>query len=133
MMLWRLSSRAQRMLHVALDAVGGSKYQYTMMVAIEGSQPVSQAELARITGIDRSDVVAILNDLSAKHAIERSVNPEDRRQNVVTLTPEGKALLDRLQVTVDEVQEAFLAPLSDEQRQRFVDLCEILLLNDASA
>ena len=41
---------------------------------------------------------------------------------MVTITTEGRAILDRLELVVDAVQEAFLDPLTARERTLFVRL-----------
>jgi hypothetical protein len=44
--------------------------------------------------------------------IERTVNPNNRRRNIVSITPAGSAQLRSLDRVIDEIQERVLAPLS---------------------
>lgn len=72
--------------------------------------PSSQATLGRSTGIDRSDVVAVINELAAAGHVERSPDPADRRRNLITLTATGKRRLQHLENLVSDTQATFLAP-----------------------
>jgi DNA-binding MarR family transcriptional regulator len=82
----------------------------------------SQAELSRRTGIDPSDVVATLNDLSARGYVARTRDAADRRRNVVSLTRAGRAELRRVDSVVAEIQERFLAPLTATERRQLVQM-----------
>jgi DNA-binding MarR family transcriptional regulator len=85
-------------------------------LADEGA--ASQAELSRRTGIDPSDVVAVVNDLVSRRLVTRERDPRDARRNVVTLTRAGRAELARLGAVIAEIQERFLAPLNDSERRQ---------------
>ena len=97
-------------------------YHYRLLAALEEFGPASQAALGRGTGIDRSDVTAALVELEERGLVQRSVNPADRRRNVVSITPAGARRLEELDTVVDAIQERLLAPLSEEERRQFVTL-----------
>src|SRR5882757_2750244 len=102
-------------------------YHYRLLAALEQWGPASQADLGRDTGIDRSDVTAALTELDSRGLVERRVDPDHKRRNIVTITPQGLDVLLDLDAMVDEVQEAVLAPLSAAQRRQFVSLMSRLL------
>ena len=122
---WLISqafSRSSRLLAEAFEAAGARGYHYRLLAALEEFGPSSQADLGRRTSIDRSDVVAALNELADQGLVQRSADPEDRRRNIITITPAGKDRLRRLERIVRGVQERLLAPLSTADRARFIRL-----------
>lgn len=121
-LLSRANARAQGLLVDAFGAEGVRGYHFRVLAALDQYGAVSQADLGRHTGIDRSDVVATLNDLADSGLADRTPDPEDRRRNIVTLTRRGAAKLDRLDAVLDEVQDAVLAPLTASERKSFVRL-----------
>jgi MarR family transcriptional regulator, lower aerobic nicotinate degradation pathway regulator len=76
-----------------------------------------QATLGRRLLIDRSDMVAVIGDLERDGLIARQRDEEDRRRNVVRLTPAGMRLLERLDARVEQAQDALLAPLDAAERR----------------
>lgn len=92
---------------------------------------MSQADLGRRTGIDRSDVVASLNRLVDRSFALREPDPADGRRNIVRLTTEGRAELRRLDNVLADVQVQVLAPLSESERATLVRLLEKLAPEDA--
>lgn len=113
---------SHRLLTDRLAAEGARGYHYRLLAALEESGPISQADLGRRTGIDRSDVVAALDELDSDGLIARTPDPVDRRRNVVTVTAAGKRRLKKLHRIVDEVQDAFVAPLTAAERKTLVRL-----------
>ncbi len=113
-LLSRANVRSQGLLADAFAAEGLRGYHFRLLAALDQYGPASQAELGRHTGIDRSDVVATLNDLVASGLAERAPDPADRRRNVVTITRRGAGTLERLDAVLDTVQDAMLAPLTPE-------------------
>ena len=107
---------AGRLVSGGFAAVGARGYHYRLLAALEEFGPASQATLGRRGGIDRSDVVAAVNELADRGLVERARDPEDRRRNVVTITPAGARLLRRLDAVLAGIQDELLAPLSTDER-----------------
>jgi DNA-binding MarR family transcriptional regulator len=110
----------------AFAAEGVRGYHFRLLAALDQYGPGSQAELARRTDIDRSDVVATLNDLVERGLAEREPDPADRRRNVITITRRGAIALERLDAVLDSVQEAVLAPLTMTERKLLARLLDKL-------
>ena len=127
----RTFARSSRMLAEAFEAAGARGYHYRLLAALEEFGPSSQATLGRRTGIDRSDVVAALNELADRGLVQRSPDPEDGRRNVITITPAGIEELRTLEQVVVDVQERLLAPLSTTDRTRLIRLLSRVVEHDA--
>ena len=121
-LLSRANARAQAILRDAFDAEGVRGYHFRLLAALDEHGPASQADLGRRTGIDRSDVVATLNDLVADGLASRQPDPDDRRRNIVTITAHGTDALRRLDTVLGGVQDAVLEPLTDRERTTLVRL-----------
>ncbi|MFD0538877.1 MarR family winged helix-turn-helix transcriptional regulator [Actinomadura luteofluorescens] len=104
------SAHSHRLLAEGFTAAGARGYHYRLLAALEEYGPASQADLGRRSGIDRSDVVAALNELAAKNLVDRSPDPSDRRRNVITITPEGSLHLAELDKVLTRIQDDLLAP-----------------------
>src|SRR3954453_2030223 len=111
-LLSRTSLRAQDLLAGAFAAEGLRGYHFRLLAALDQYGPASQADLGRHTGIDRSDVVAAVNELVERGLAQREPDQSDRRRNVITLTARGADTLERLDAVVDDVQNTLLAPLT---------------------
>jgi MarR family transcriptional regulator, lower aerobic nicotinate degradation pathway regulator len=123
--LWRLPSWlvsntavfAHRLVSERFAAEGYRKPHYTVLVALSEIGPASQAALGRSLSIDRSDMVAVLNELEHDGLVARVRDETDRRRNLVRLTPEGSRTLERLDEEVEAAQDELLAPLSAAERR----------------
>jgi DNA-binding MarR family transcriptional regulator len=129
----RAYARSSGLLNAGFEAHGSGlrSYHYRLLAALEEWGPASQADLGRSTGIDRSDVTAALAELESRNLIERTVNPEHKRRNIVTLTPEGREQLRDLDTVLDAIQDELLAPLTATQRRQFITLMSRLLDDSA--
>ncbi len=122
---WLLSqanARAQALLSEAFAAEGMRGYHFRLLAALDQYGPSSQADLGRNTGIDRSDVVAALDELVERGFAGRAPDPADGRRNVVSITRRGRTMLERVDAALDDVQAEVLAPLSPSERTTFVRL-----------
>lgn len=121
-LIGEVSRLSHQLLTNKLATAASRGYHARLLAALDEFGPLSQASLGRHTGLDPSDVVAALNDLTARGFVSRSPDPTDARRNIVTLTTAGTehlAVLDRL---LGEVQDELLAPLSARERAELVRL-----------
>jgi DNA-binding MarR family transcriptional regulator len=126
-LLSQTSIHAHRLLADALAGAGSRGYHYRLLAALQELGPASQATLGRRAGIDRSDVVAALNELADLGFVKRAPDEADRRRNVITITRAGAAQVRRLEKVLAGVQDALLAPLSAAERRTLVRLLAKLL------
>jgi len=122
-----VSRVAHRLLTDTLATAGSRGYHYRLLAALQEFGPASQASLGRHTGMDRSDVVASVNELVSRGLVSRSPDPADRRRNVIAITEAGAAHLRRLEELLADVQNELAAPLSPAERHQLVRLLTQIL------
>jgi MarR family transcriptional regulator, lower aerobic nicotinate degradation pathway regulator len=66
--------------------------------------------------------VTVLGELERRGLIKRTVDPANRRRNIVSITSAGTEQLAALDLVIDEIQERVLAPLSDNERRQLTKL-----------
>jgi DNA-binding MarR family transcriptional regulator len=132
-LLVRTASYADRLVSDALATESARKWHFVVLVALTEAGPASQSALSTRTGIFRSDMVAVINDLADRDLVERAPDPDDRRRNVITVTARGRAYLRRLDSIIDAAQDDLLAPLSRTERGQLTDLLTRLLNHHAKA
>ena len=120
----RTYARSHRLLGEGFAATGSGlrSYHFRVLAALEEWGPTSQADLSRNTGVDRSDVVSVLAELEPRGLIKRTVDPNHRRRNIVTITNAGRKQLKKLDAALDRIQEDVLAPLTDHEGRTLVKL-----------
>lgn len=122
---WLVNQAATVAHRLAMDEFarsGARRYHYGILAAIDENGPSSQATLSRSTGIDRSDVVAVINELADAGHVERAPDPADGRRNLITLTGTGTQRLQHLEDQVRATQDVFLAPLDPAEREQLTRL-----------
>lgn len=122
-----------RLVAEALSGAGMRRHHYALLAALDEVGPASQADLGRRVMIDRSDMVATVNELCEQRLVERTPDATDRRRNVVTITPAGRRQLRRLDRLVAGAQDELLASLSAEERARLVELLGRVVDHHAAA
>jgi MarR family transcriptional regulator, lower aerobic nicotinate degradation pathway regulator len=113
---------AHRLLAETLSGVDARGYHFALLAALDEFGPSSQAALSSACGIDRSDTVAMLNELAERGLVVRQPDPDDRRRNIISITPAGRDRLEQLDAVLADVQAELLAPLSPREREQLVAL-----------
>lgn len=113
---------AQRVIAETFAAGNARGYHYRLLATLAEYGPASQASLGRRTGIDRSDVVAAINELADLKYVVRSPDPADGRRNIITLTAAGEQQHQRLEALVLAAQDEVLAPLTPSERDQLTVL-----------
>jgi DNA-binding MarR family transcriptional regulator len=77
-----------------LEPFGLKPQTYATLLIVGSSPGCKQQDIADALGIQRPNIVAMIDKLVAAGWIARAVNPDDRRSYSLTLTDEGSALLE---------------------------------------
>jgi DNA-binding MarR family transcriptional regulator len=126
-LLSQVSGQSDRLMNDGLAQVDARKWHYAVLASLQEYGPGSQATLSRRTGIYRSDMVGVLNELADRDLIERESDPDDRRRNVITITAQGRRHLRRLDKVMDDLHDELLDPLTPAERDQLVQLLIRLL------
>jgi MarR family transcriptional regulator, lower aerobic nicotinate degradation pathway regulator len=118
---------AQRQVGDRLATLDARKWHYAVLAALEEFGPSSQSGLSDHTGIYRSDIVATINELTARGFVVRAPDPADRRRNAVTLTDAGRRHLEQLDVLLADAEAEFLAPLSADDRAELIRILKLIV------
>jgi DNA-binding MarR family transcriptional regulator len=89
-----ITRTARRLRQEAGTDLGPS--QIAALATVNRHGPLAPSELARIESIRRPTVTRIVGRLTEEGLVERTADPEDGRAALVSATPAGRALLDKL-------------------------------------
>jgi len=103
-------SRLARRLRVERLGLGGtetalSDIQLAALAALERHQAMTPGELAEHEKVQPPSMTRVIAVLEERNLVQRAAHPTDRRQVVLTVTAEGRALVNR----VRRRREAWLA------------------------
>ncbi|MCV2461105.1 MarR family winged helix-turn-helix transcriptional regulator [Streptomyces sp. ICN988] len=121
-LLGRAAARGRALVADALAAEGLKMWHHVVLSAVRDLAPVAQADLGRGIGLDPKDLVGVLNDLQFAGLVVRVPDPGDRRKNAVSLTEEGGRVLARCEEAARAANDELLAPLTEDERARLMDL-----------
>ncbi|SFR12678.1 MarR family winged helix-turn-helix transcriptional regulator [Poseidonocella sedimentorum] len=83
---------------------------------------ITQSALARKLGIERSGLVAIVDDLERRGFLRRTAVPGDRRSHALVATHVGQAALRSAQDAVRAHEAALLAHMTEQEREMLITL-----------
>lgn len=89
---------------------------FSALEVIAANPDISQTNLSREVGLDKSVMVAMVDDLEARGWVKRTRSTNDRRRYKLAITPEGKDTLDALFAELETTEELGLAALTDDER-----------------
>jgi DNA-binding MarR family transcriptional regulator len=104
------------------EPTGVTPVQFAVLQALANMPAVDQRSLSRSIGFDTSTLASVIDRLEARGAVRRSLDPSDRRVRLLSLTPEGEALLDEVVPAMWRAQERMLQPLAPQERAEFMRL-----------
>ena len=89
-------------------------YGLLTLLVHEGS--VSQGRLGEVMKIDRTTMVALIDELERAGHVDRTRNPEDRRAYALAATASGKRVQRKAATLMKQVYAETLSPLSPSER-----------------
>ena len=130
-----------RALQLALDIYadeqgegGVTQRQYAVLAAVEAFEGLTQTDLVKITGIDRSTLADMAARMIAKGLLERQRSLSDARANAVSLTEAGRLALAEAKPKMAAADARLLRLLSGAKREALTAaLRDLVRSGDAAA
>ncbi|WP_053852029.1 MarR family winged helix-turn-helix transcriptional regulator [Streptomyces sp. NRRL B-24085] len=98
---------------------GITALQYTALTVLERHDGLSAAQLARDSFVTAQSIADLVRSLETRGLVRRERNPTNRRERLILLTEEGRALLDRHAGPVRELEERMVRDLTAHQTEQF--------------
>ena len=121
-LIYRAAEESHALANDMLAGIGLSARQVGILTLVTELAPMTQKALADALRIDRTTMVALLDDLEAKGYVERQRHPRDRRAFLVHPTESGRTAKVEAVRILDEQQRRFLAPLTPAETRQLTDL-----------
>jgi DNA-binding MarR family transcriptional regulator len=117
-----LAVRAQ--LDRVVDEAGLTTAQYTALTVLERHPGMTSAVLARHSFVRAQTMAQLVGSLEQRGVIARQIDPASRRQHLISLTDEGRRVLDELRAPVAQIEKSMTSGLS---RDRVAELRDSLI------
>lgn len=88
---------------------------------------MSQRAIGQVCRVDRTTMVAIIDELVAARFVARRIDPADRRAHLIRITAAGTAVLGRARLAARGVEDAHFAALAPAERDLLRDLLQRVL------
>jgi len=118
-----------RALQLALDVYadetgtdGPTQRQFAVMEAVSMKDGLTQTDLVRATGIDRSTLADLVARMTTKGLLTRERSTIDARAKAVSLSAEGLAMLEAARPQVEAADKRIMGLLPKAKREVFLDL-----------
>ncbi len=119
-----LLRRAQQYAHdlysKEVSASGPTPRQFEVLHVVSKNEGLSQTDLVRHTGIDRSTLADMIARMMSKGLLSRKRTREDARANAVSITAAGKRMLKAAENKVNKADRAVLTALPKTQQAAFM-------------
>ncbi len=102
------------------DAV--TQRQYAVLAAVAAQEGLTQTDLVRATGIDRSTLADLVARMIGKTLLARQRSTADARANTVRLTDPGRAALEAAKPRVAAADARIMKLLPTRKRDAFLDV-----------
>ncbi|MBB4239133.1 MarR family winged helix-turn-helix transcriptional regulator [Rhizobium esperanzae] len=89
----RAARALARLFDDALRPAGLTNGQFSLMMSLNRPEPPPMGPVAALLAMDQTTLTAALKPLQRKGWVMMMENPKDRRGRLLSLTPEGKAVL----------------------------------------
>jgi DNA-binding MarR family transcriptional regulator len=121
-LLYRAAEESHALANQMLAGTALSARQAGILTMVTELEPMTQKALGDALRIDRTTMVALLDDLESKGYVARQRHPRDRRAFLVHPTDSGRAAKAAAVRILDEQQRLFLAPLNTAERKQLAAL-----------
>ena len=91
----RAARALARRFDLALRPFGLTNGQFSLMMSLNRPAPASMGSVASLLAMDRTTLTAALKPLERRGLVAISVDPNDKRGRLLSLTPDGMDLLAR--------------------------------------
>ena len=89
----RAARALARRFDTAMKPLGLNNGQFSLMMALNRPQPAPMGPVANLLAMDRTTLTAALKVLERRGLVRQTPDPKDRRGRLLSLTPDGTALL----------------------------------------
>lgn len=108
-------------------AFGITPVQFSAMIVIREQPGIDATRVAELIYFDRATIGSVLDRLEKRGLVLRKAGERDRRTKNLFLTPQGKALVKKIEDMSPRISARVVAPLSPADRARLMTMLNQLV------
>lgn len=112
-----------------MEQYGVDRHFSTLVAIDQAEQKCTQQYLSDYLNFDKVSMVRMLDYLVAKKLITRAVNPDDRREHIIQLTPKAKKVMPSIHNGIKEMNATAFKNISKEDKELFYSCLAIIFKN----
>ncbi|HEX03763.1 MAG TPA: MarR family transcriptional regulator [Bacteroidetes bacterium] len=125
----RLRTAIQTLLDQHVSELGVSASEALLMTVLSFQGSSSLVEIAGIMGLTHPSVLRTIDSLEKRNLVKRTPHPNDRRIKLVTFTDEGRALEEKINQMLYEVNQIAVKGMNEEELDQFFSLIHRAIVN----
>ncbi|HJC85560.1 MAG TPA: MarR family transcriptional regulator [Candidatus Corynebacterium faecigallinarum] len=125
--LERLRRRTRTHVEAALSAKDFNLREYWVLTYLVDGDAASQAELGEIIGVDRSDMVRLVDALEKRGLAKREKDAKDRRRQIISVTKKGAKAQATLTPIVQLAEDSALDESTSKQLKHLKKLAKSII------
>ena len=106
----------------AIAGTGMRQVLFGILSIINASPGINQGNVGRALGIQRANMVSLVNELVDSGLVLRAVAAEDRRAFALSLTPDGEAMIATCLERIRAHEDKLLSDFSEADRTTLIAL-----------
>ena len=131
-----ISQRLKRINHLYTKLISkelsafelGHHFEVLLLLATQ-EKPVTQNKLAELLQVDKSRMAVIVFELEKRGMMEISVNPNDRREHYVSLSPSAVTSIPHIELSVEKINQLAEAGIEQQKLMTFFEVSEMIQQN----
>lgn len=128
----KLRNRLHRLMKQRYAAEAETKLtveEFMILNMIKVKSDLILQDIAVLTGKNKSVVMRMIDSLEKKGLCKRSVNPTDRRENFLNITPSGELVVTQYQEIERRLSKELVENIPPEKLDTFFEVIELISQN----
>lgn len=95
------------------------RYQFVLVLINRYTEQLTQKTLSELLEVDKSYMVSIIDYLSDKGYVVRTINERDRRQHLIKLTEKARGIIPKIEQAIIRLNNKSVENISESQIETF--------------
>jgi DNA-binding MarR family transcriptional regulator len=127
--LKKINNLYTRMISKELSALELDHHFEVLLTLATQEKPVTQNKLAELLQIDKSRMAVIVFELEKRRLVQININPDDRRQHYVSLSPSAINSIPHIEISVEKINQLAEAGIERQKLVTFFEVSEMIQQN----